>query len=50
MAHLVPHRNLNNFRSEGFQNNVPQIMTRYINPDISDDDPRAESFDEAAPK
>lgn len=50
MAHLVPHGNQRLSMGGGFRNNIPQVVTRYINHSISDDEPKAESDDEGMPK
>jgi hypothetical protein len=46
MAHLVVHRNRERQSNLNNPTAVPQIVTRYLNHDISDDDPKAESDDE----
>lgn len=50
MAHLVAVRNHLTPRNEFTPSNVPQVVTKYINHSIDDDDPRAESDDEGRPK
>lgn len=50
MAHLIPHSHRSNqnkgeFGGQGYSSTVPQIVTRFLNHSVGDDDPKAEDDD-----